>query len=128
MKILSNEQFETLTKTVATVFEDLNLEEIAELNEALTKTCRIGAKPFKKVNHSLQMKRNVYDFDYETVHYIIERIFRDEEHGYEGETMFVTYIEHTDGGTAEPETIEYTIPLNEMLHEIVGQPMWYEWH
>lgn len=127
MKILT-EDFETLTKTVATVFEDLDFEDMAELAEVLTKVSRIDARPFKRVNHALQMKRNVYDYDFETVHYILERIFRDEEHGYDGETMFVTYIEHTDGGTAEPETIEYTIPLNELLHEIVGVPLSYRWN
>lgn len=127
MRILA-EDFETLTKTVTTVFEDLDFEEMTELVGVLTKVSRIGAKPFTKVNHALQMKRNVYDYDFETVHYIIERIFRDEEHGYDGETMFVTYIEHTAGGTAEPETVEYTIPLNELLHEVVGVPLSYRWN
>lgn len=128
MKILNNEEFETLTKTVATVLEDLSFEEMTELVGVLTKVSRIGARPFKKVNHALQMKRVVYDYDFDTVYYIIERIFRDEEHGYDGETMFVTYIEHTDGGTAEPETIEYTIPLNELLHEVVGAPLSLSYH
>lgn len=128
MRILNNEAFEFMTKAVETVFDGLSPEEIAELTDVLTKTCRIGARPFRQINHSLQMKRNMYDFSFETVHYIIERIFRDEEHGYEGETLFVTYTEHTAGGTAEPETIEYTIPVNELLHDVVGAPLWYELH
>lgn len=127
MRIVT-EDFQTLTQTVMTVFEGLDFGEIAELAEVLTKTCRIGARPFRKIGHALQMKRTVTDFDFETVEYVIERIFRDEENGYDGETMFVTYLEHTDGGTAEPETVEYTIPMNELLHEVVGLPMWYDWH
>lgn len=127
MRIVT-EDFQHLTQTVATVFEGLDFDEIAELAEVLTKTCRIGAHPFRKTGHTLYTKRNVYDFPFETVEYVIERIFRDEEHGYDGETMFVTYLEHTEGGTAEPETVEYTIPLNELLHEIVGVPLSYHWN
>lgn len=127
MRIVT-EDFRTLTLTVATVFEGLDFDEIAELAEVLTKMSRIGARPFRRIGHALQMKRSVYDYNFETVEYVIERIFRDEEHGYDGETMFVTYLEHTDGGTAEPETVEYTIPLNELLHEVVGVPMSYHWN
>lgn len=122
-----NENWNELTKTVMTVFEGLDFDEMAELAEVLTKVTKIGSKPFKKVNHSYQMKRSVYDFDFEVVEYVIERIFR-EENEYEDETMWVTYMEHTSGGTAEPETIEWTIPLNEFLHEVVGVPMTYNWY
>lgn len=116
-----NEDFQTLAETVVTVFEDMDLEEIQQLANVLTKTCRIGYRPFKRVNHSYQMKRNVYDFDYETVHYVIERVFRDD-----GDLM-ITLLEHTDGGTAEPETIEWTDTLNDFLHEVVGVPLIYDW-
>jgi methionine aminopeptidase len=119
MRIIS-EDFQTLTKTVTTVFEDMDLEEIRELADLLTRTCRIGYRPFKRIDHAYQMKRNVYDFDYETVHYIIERVFRD------GDDLMITVLEHTDGGTAEPETIEWTDALNDFLHEIVGVPIIYD--
>lgn len=127
MRIVT-EDFQTLTQTVATVFEGLDFDEIAELDSVLTKVSRIGTHPFRKIGHALQMKHDVYDFPFETVHYVIERIFRDEEHECEGETMFVTYLEHTDGGTAEPETVEYTIPIGDLIHGIMGLPMWYNWN
>lgn len=119
MRII-NEDFQTLTKTVVTVFEDVDLEEIQELANVLTKTCRIGSRPFRKIGHALQMKRTVTDFDFETVEYVIERIFRDN-----GELM-ITLLEHTDGGTAEPETIEWTDTINDFLHEVVGVPLIYD--
>ena len=123
MRIVT-ENFQELTQTVCTTFSGMSLDEMLDLYEKLTKICKIGARPFREIGHSLQMKRNVYDFTFETVHYLIEEIFRDEEHGYDGEVMFVKYLEHTDGGTAEPETVEYTIPLSEFLQEIVGSPMY----
>lgn len=122
MKII-NDNFQTLTETVCTVFEDLTMEEIFELMQVMTKTSSISSKPFRRVNHSYQMKRDVYDMAYETVHYIIERIFRDEDEG-----IMVTLLEHTDGGyNYTPETIEWTFPLDEVLHEIIGVPMSYHW-
>lgn len=122
MKII-NDNFQTLTETICTVFEDLSLEEIFELMQVMTKTSSISSKPFRRVNHSYQMKRDVYDMAYETVHYIIERIFRDPDEG-----VMVTLLEHTDGGyNWTPETIEWTFPLDEVLHEIIGVPMSYHW-
>lgn len=122
MKII-NDNFQTLTETVCTVFEDLTMEEIFELMQVMTKTSSLTSKPFRRVNHSYQMKRDVYDMAYETVHYIIERIFRDEDEG-----VMVTLLEHTDGGyNYTPETIEWTFPLDEVLHEIIGVPMSYHW-
>lgn len=122
MKII-NDNFQTLTETVCTVFEDLTMEEVFELMQVMTKTSSISSKPFRRVNHSYQMKRDVYDMAYETVHYIIERIFRDEDEG-----VMVTLLEHTDGGyNYTPETIEWTFPLDEVLHEIIGVPMSYHW-
>ena len=122
MRII-NDNFQTLTETVCTVFEDLSMEEIFELMQIMTKTSSISSKPFRRVNHSYQMKRDVYDMAYETVHYIIERIFRDPDEG-----IMVTLLEHTDGGyNYTPETIEWTFPLDEVLHEIIGVPMSYHW-
>lgn len=122
MRII-NDNFQTLTETVCTVFEDLSMEEIIELMQVMTKTSSISSKPFRRINHSYQMKRDVYDMAYETVHYIIERIFRDEDEG-----VMVTLLEHTDGGENwTPETIEWTFPLDEVLHEIIGVPMSYHW-
>ena len=122
MKII-NDNFQTLTETVCTVFEDLSMEDIFELMQVMTKTSSISSKPFRRVNHSYQMKRDVYDMAYETVHYIIERIFRDEDEG-----VMVTLLEHTDGGENwTPETIEWTFPLDEVLHEIIGVPLSYHW-
>ena len=121
MRIVS-EDFTTLTATVATVFEGLSFEEIAELAQVMTKVSRIGSKPFRKVNHALQMSRDVYDMAYESVHYIIERVFRED-----GE-IWVTLLEHTEGGEHwTPETIEWTFDLDEVLHEIIGVPMSYHW-
>ena len=122
MKII-NDNFETLTETVCTVFEDLTLEEIFELMQVMTKVSSLTSKPFRRVNHSYQMRKSVYDMAYETVHYIIERIFRDEDEG-----VMVTLLEHTEGGyNYTPETIEWTFPLDEVLHEIIGDPFTYHW-
>lgn len=122
MKII-NDDFQTLTETVCTVFEDLSFDEIADLAEIMTKVVRIGSRPFRRVNHALQMTRPVYDMAYETVSYIIERIFRDKDEG-----LMVTLLEHTEGGyNYTPETIEWTFPLDEVLHEIIGVPMSYHW-
>ena len=121
MRIIT-EDFNTLTETVCTVFEDLSIEEIMELAEVMTKVCSITSRPFHRVNHSYQMKKSVYDMAYESVHYIIEKVFKDE-----GETL-VTLLEHTEGGyNYTPETIEWTFPLDEVLHEIIGIPMSYHW-
>lgn len=127
MRII-NENIETLKATVVTVYEDLDLPETIELCTAMTSVCRIGSRPFKKVNHSLQMEQRVYDFSFDYVYYIVERIFRDEDSGYPGKTAFITYIEHTYGGDAKPETIEWTVPLDEFLHEVVGLPNSYQWN
>lgn len=121
MRIIT-EDFNTLTETVCTVFEDLSIEEIMELAEVMTKVCSLTSRPFRRVNHSYQMKKPVYDMAYESVHYIIEKVFKDE-----GETL-VTLLEHTEGGyNYTPETIEWTFPLDEVLHEIIGVPMSYHW-
>lgn len=121
MRIVSDD-FNTLTATVATVFEGLSFEEMTEIAEVMTKITRIGSKPFRMVNHAYQMHRDVYDMAYESVHYIIERIFRKD-----GE-IWVTLLEHTEGGENwTPETIEWTFDLDEVLHEIVGVPLSYHW-
>lgn len=122
MKII-HDDFQTLTKTICTIFEGLSLEEMVELIGVMTKVSSLSSKPFRQVNHSYQMKRPVYDMAYESVHYIIERIFRDDDEG-----IMVTLLEHTEGGyNYTPETIEWTFPLNEVLHEIIGVPMSYHW-
>lgn len=122
MRIVSDD-FNTLTATVCTVFEGLSFEEIARLADVMTKVARIGSKPFRRVNHSLQMRRDVYDMAYESVHYIIERIFRDEVEG-----IMVTLLEHTDGGEHwTPETIEWTLPLDEVLYGVMDLPMSFHW-
>lgn len=122
MKIIT-ENFDTLAQTTVTVFEDLTLEEILELTQVMTKVSSLTSKPFRRVNHSYQMRKRIYDMAYENVHYIIERIFRDEDEG-----VMVTLLEHTDGGyNYTPETIEWTFPLDEVLHDIIGVPMTYHW-
>lgn len=122
MRIVSDD-FNTLTATVCTVFEDLDLEEIMELVQVMTKVSSLTSKPFRRVNHSYQMKKDVYDMAYESVHYIIERVFRDPAEG-----LMVTLLEHTEGGENwTPETIEWTFPLDEVLHEIIGVPVTYTW-
>lgn len=122
MKII-HDDFQTLTETICTIFEGLTLEEMIELTGVMTKVSSLSSKPFRRVNNSYQMKRSVYDMAYENVHYIIERIFRDEDEG-----IMVTLLEHTSGGyNYTPETIEWTFPLDEVLHEIIGVPMSYHW-
>lgn len=115
MRIVT-ENFEILAKTTATVFEGLDFSEIFDIAEKMTKISRIGVRPFRRVNHSLQMKHSVYDMAYESVHYIIERVFKDME---DGET-YITLFEHTDGGSVPAETIEWTFSLEEVLTDIVG--------
>ena len=116
------EDFNTLAETIVTVFEDLDLDEILSLLRFVAKPTSLTSRPFHKVHHSYQMRRSVYDMCYDVAYYIIERFWK-----LDGE-LVVTFIERTEGGyNYTPETIEWTLPINDFLHMIVGLDPFYHW-
>jgi len=115
------ENFDTLAQTTVTVFEDLDLDEILSLLRYVTKPSSLCSRPFRKLYHSYQMRRSVYDMDHEVEYYIIERIWKED-----GEIL-VTFIERDEGGTATPETTEWTLDVDAFLHMIVGMSPFFHW-
>lgn len=115
------ENFDTLAQTTVTVFEDLDLDEIISILRYVTKPSELCSRPFRKLFHSYQMRRSVYDMSHEVEYYIIERFWKDEG------DILVTFIERDEGGTATPETTEWTLTINDFLHMIVGLSPFYHW-
>ena len=115
------EDFNTLAETIVTVFEDLDLDEILSLLRYVTTQTELCSRPFHKVHHSYQMRRSVYDMSHEVEYYIIERFWKED-----GE-LLVTFIERDEGGTAVPETTEWTLEINDFMHMIVGLSPFYHW-
>ena len=122
MKTITTD-FDELSKTLVTVFEGLEIEEILSFMRLVLKPTALTTHPFVKRFHAYQMRRSVYDMSYDTAYYIIERVFKDED----GD-IAVTLIEHTEGGYCRaPETVEWTFDIDYFLHAVVGLDPFYHW-
>lgn len=105
--------FATLTATLCTVFEGLDLEQIMDFVGYATR--KDARHPFATKGHAYQMHRNVYDMGYDTADYIITKVFEDN-----GDIM-VTFLERTGEGYNCPEEItEWTFEKSDFMIDVVG--------
>lgn len=115
--------FDTLARTIVTVFEGLDIDEILSFMRLVLKPNGYTSRTFRKLYHAYQMRRDVYAMCYDTEYYIIEKVYKDTDG-----TILVTYIEHDEGGyNFIPTTTEWTLEINDFLHMVVGMSPFYRW-
>lgn len=115
--------FDTLARTIVTVFEGLGIDEILSFMRLVLKPNGYTSRVFHKLYHAYQMRRDVYAMCYDTEYYIIEKVYKDTDG-----TILVTYIEHDEGGyNFIPTTTEWTLEINDFLHMVVGMSPFYRW-